>query len=265
MGDQLKVESEPGRGSRFYFALPLVPGSAASEDGQLDPELASPPLDARLAPDQHVTALVVDDSTVSRRILASLLESAGVSVMTAGGGLEALDLAERHQLDVIFMDLRMSDLDGFEAARRLRANPTTAGIPVIAVTASAFGDSRRAAREAGCSDYLPKPVRAESLFALLREHLHVQFIGGEPSPVAPDAPVLSDAARRAGIARRLTEAVTIGSVTDLESLAQELAAGPEAEGALGQRIARLAADFDFESLRELAASLTRESDRHTGA
>ena len=266
MGDRLTVESVAGKGSRFFFALPLVPGSAATGPGEPDPELASPPLDARLAPGQHVSALVVDDSTVSRRILASLLESAGVSVITAEGGIEALDLARRHQPDVIFMDLRMSDLDGFEAARRLRANPATAAIPVIACTASAFGDSRQAAREAGCTDYLPKPVRAESLFALLHTHLHVRFTAGESLPAtAGDAPVLSDAARRSGIARRLSEAVTIGSVTDLEVLAEELGAGPAAEAVLGQRIAQLASEFDFEGLRELAESLTRDTDRRTDA
>jgi DNA-binding response OmpR family regulator len=159
----------------------------------------------------------------------------------------------------------MSDLDGFETARRLRANPATAHIPVIAVTASAFGDSRQAAREAGCTDYLPKPVRAESVFAALQEHLRVRFVVDQQTQAASDAPVVSDASRRSGIARRLSEAVGIGSVTDLERLAQELAEGPEAEAVLGHRIARLAAEFDFESLRELAGSLARDGVRRAEA
>ena len=87
MGDELRVESVPGQGSRFFFALPLVPGRVA-ESAQTDLELAAPPLDARLAPGEEITALVADDSTVNRRILASLLESAGVRVITAAGGIE---------------------------------------------------------------------------------------------------------------------------------------------------------------------------------
>ena len=119
---------------------------------------------------------MVDDSTVSRRILASLLESAGLQVITATGGLEGIDLARDHRPDVIFMDVRMADLDGFSATRRLAADEATKNIPVIAVTASAFGNTKEAAREAGCVEYLPKPVRAEALFAALKTHLGVQFV-----------------------------------------------------------------------------------------
>ena len=66
------------------------------------------------------------------------------------------------------MDLRMGDLDGLEATRRLAATRRRRPIPVIAVTASAWGEVRQAARDAGCVDYLPKPVRAEGLFAMLQ-------------------------------------------------------------------------------------------------
>ncbi|MCC7044990.1 MAG: PAS domain S-box protein [Acidobacteria bacterium] len=253
MGDQLKVESTPGAGSRFYFTLPLVPGAPSSKDDpETDPD--APGIDARLAPDQHVTALVVDDSTVSRRILASLLESAGILVIKAAGGLEAVDLARQHRPDVIFMDLRMSDLDGLEATRRIKANPATAVIPVIVVTASAFGDSRQAALDAGCADYLPKPIRAELLFAVLRTHLGVRFVtGAGDDPV--DAPGLPDPVRRAAVRQRLADALTIGNVTDLERLANDLGSGAADEATLGERIGRLAADFDFEGLRRLADAL----------
>ena len=116
------------------------------------------------------------------------------------------------------MDIRMSDLDGLEATRRLQRDPATAQIPVIAVTATAFGDTRQAALDAGCVDYLPKPIRAESLFAALQSHLGVRFVTGvEPARHAELE--LSDPARYLGIARRLREAVTIGDVSDLEGLA----------------------------------------------
>ena len=74
------------------------------------------------------------------------------------------------------MDVKMADLDGFSATRRLAADESTKNIPVIAVTASAFGNTRQAAREAGCVEHLPKPVRAEALFAALKTHLGVQFV-----------------------------------------------------------------------------------------
>jgi len=250
MGDDLRVHSVPGQGSRFYFALPLVPAG----DGAPAHDPETPSLDARLEPGEDLTALVVDDSTVNRRILARLLESAGVRVITAAGGDEALRLARGHRPDVIFMDLRMGDMDGLEATRRLKGDPAVASIPVIAVTASAFGDTRQAAREAGCVAYLSKPVRAESLFAAIREHLGVRFIVNPP-PETPAEPELSDHSRRVGLARRLHEAAAIGSITDLEALAQELVAGDESEAALGHRIARLASQFDFEGLKKTADRL----------
>jgi PAS domain S-box-containing protein len=253
MGDDLRVQSVPGEGSRFYFALPLVPAGDGAALGATADE-PEPPLDARLAPGEDLTALVVDDSTVNRRILARLLESAGVRVITAAGGDEALRLARGHRPDVIFMDLRMGDLDGLEVTRRLKGEAAVASIPVIAVTASAFGDTRQAARDAGCIAYLSKPVRAESLYAAIREHLGVQFIVSVP-PEVPEDPELSDHSRRVGLARRLHEAAGIGSVTDLEALAQELVAGDEGEAALGQRIARLTAQFDFEGLKQAANRL----------
>src|SRR5262249_8296170 len=129
-----------------------------------------------LAPESHLMALVVDDSSVNRRILASLLESAGAQVITAGSGAEALELSVKYQPSIVLMDLRMHEMDGLEATRQILANPATASIPVIMVTASAFGDARRAALEAGCIDFITKPIRAEQLFHKLERHLNVRFV-----------------------------------------------------------------------------------------
>jgi CheY-like chemotaxis protein len=254
MDADLSVESTPGVGSRFFFALPLVPAddSRSNQRGAGGGMLL-----AHLAPETALTALVADDSTVNRRILASLLESAGVKVIAAAGGLEAVRLAREHHPDVVFMDLRMSDLDGLEATRRLRADRATLDIPVIAVTASAFGDTRQAAREAGCVDYLSKPVRAEDLFALLRTHTGARFVDGGAPPEAVSFDQIG-AQRRQSAAARLRQALVVGDVTDLEQLSRELGAGTAAEAALGRTIAAMATDFDFEGLGRLAASLTPE-------
>jgi len=258
MGDELKVESEYGRGSRFSFTLDLVPDDReVGEGGTL--EL---PYDARLAPDEEVTALVVDDSTVNRRILAALLESAGVRVITAAGGHEALQLAHDNRPDVVFMDLKMGDLNGLEATRRLRADPLTTHIPVIAVTASALGDSRMTALDAGCVDYLAKPVRAEALFSTLQKHLRVKFVAGAATTEVIEPVRLNDLALCDEVAARLRRATEIGDVTGLEALAQELAGrGPE-HAALAHRISRLVAVFDFDALQDLATELADKEYAH---
>jgi PAS domain S-box-containing protein len=262
MGSELMVTSTVGEGSRFYFTLPLVTADDVAA-GPKDVEMAEPPLDARLAPGTELTALVADDSTVNRRILASLLESAGVRVITAAGGLEALRLARMHRPEVIFMDLKMGDLDGLEATRQLRRDPATAAIPVIAVTASAFRDARQAALDAGCADYIPKPVRAEALFAALQAHLGVRFVT-ETAETEPLAPVTLEPARSRDVARSILAAVAIGDVTALNSLTSELTAGSPQEAVLGHRLTRLVSAFDFDGLRQAAIALTRNEGAGDG-
>ena len=254
MGGRLKVESTLGEGSRFWFALPLVEGRPGARPSDLDTDTAVLPLDARLAPGEELTALVVDDSTANRRILASLLESAGVRVITASGGLEAIELTRSQHPDIVFMDLKMNDLDGLEATRRLARDPATAAIPVIAVTASALGDVRQTAREAGCVDYLSKPIRAQLLFGMLRTHLGARFVSGS-EPAAPRDPRLTGVERRVELGTRLRNAVALGDISDIQELAQTLMTGAPAEAAMGERINRLAMNFDFEGLSELADSL----------
>ena len=254
MGGDLRVDSIVGEGSRFYFTLPLIP---ATGDESIGGDESHSSLFARLAPGQQVTALVVDDNTVSRRILGSLLESAGLQVITATGGLEGIALARDHHPDVIFMDVKMADLDGFSATRRLAADESTRGIPVIAVTASALGDTRKAAREAGCAAYLPKPVRADALFKALSTNIGLKFVWDGPCDSAAPRSYAVDgpSARHAPLGSKLRDAAAIGAVTDLQALADTLTSGDDADAALGRRISALAANFDFDGVRELADSL----------
>jgi PAS domain S-box-containing protein len=258
MGGELKVESVLGEGSRFWFTLPFVQGRQAARSEHQEGEAAMPPLDARLAPGQAVTALVVDDSAANRHILAGLLESAGVHVITAAGGLDAIELARVHRPGIIFMDLKMNDLDGLEATRRLARDPATAAIPVIAVTASAFGNVRQIARDAGCVDYLSKPVRAQLLFGMLQTHAGVRLVSGNHQPAPRDGRVI-DMDRRIEVAARLRNAIALGDVGEIQELAEHLMQGDRAEAALGESINRLAMSFDFTALGELADSLAMGS------
>jgi CheY-like chemotaxis protein len=254
MGGQLNVESTVGEGSRFWFELPLVHGRPATRGEPEDAESALPPFDARLAPGQQISAMIVDDTTANRHIMASLLESAGVHVSTAADGLEAIERARTNRPHIIFMDLKMSGLDGLEAARRLSRDPETSSIPIVAVTASALGNSRQRSRDAGCVDYLAKPVRAQQLFGMLQTHLGARFVSesSSSSTRAADAATLD---RRTEIGGRLRSAVSLGDVGAIQDLARHLMSGTPAEAALGERINRLITSFDFEGLSALVGSL----------
>jgi PAS domain S-box-containing protein len=259
MGGELKVESTPGHGSRFYFELPLVvadepPPLVAAEAGA--EALSS---DARLAPGEHLTVLVADDSSINRRILASLLESAAVRVITAAGGVEAVELSRAHRPDAILMDLRMSDLSGFEATRRIVADESTTSIPVIAVSASAWAEVRQQARDAGCVDFLPKPVKADVLFAKLQRFTGARFVSPAAESDAPPLPALAPDLDVRQLAARIRDAAAIGSVADLDALAEQLSSAGAQPGTLGRRIASLTAAFDYDALLRLAASLDQQA------
>jgi CheY-like chemotaxis protein len=195
--------------------------------------------------------------------MASLLESIGVRTITAADGAEGIELAKQHRPDVLLMDLRMRGMDGVEATRRLQADPATAPIPVLAVTASPYKDAREAARQAGCCDFLAKPVRPGDLIGALGRHLGLRF-----EPVAPPVGPAEDSSEDlgasealAGIAERLRQAAMIGSVSDLHAIARELTLGDAQHSRLGHRIARLTNEFEFEAIEQLAAG-KQERDGH---
>jgi signal transduction histidine kinase/CheY-like chemotaxis protein len=257
MGGKLTVQSAVNEGSSFFFDIPLI----ASEASILSvPEEEEPMIGSHLAPGTSLTVLVADDSTVNRRILASLLESAGAQVITAGGGVEAVELTLKYRPNIVLMDLRMVDLDGLTATRRILAEPETENIPVIMVTASAFGDSRQAAFDAGCVDFIVKPVRAEHLFRKLQKHLNVRFVASAvETPVNHDVLVLPTGAHMLDIGRRLHEAASIGNVSEIEGIALELSSLGSREATLGAHIGRMTAAFEFQALLELADRITGSS------
>ena len=113
--------------------------------------------------------LVVDDDMRNVYALISALDEKGVKVVSASNGQEALDKLEKNPgIDLVLMDVMMPVMDGFEAMRRIRQNPTWAKLPIIAVTAKAMKDDQEQCLSAGASDYLAKPLDLERLFSLIR-------------------------------------------------------------------------------------------------
>ena len=257
MGGELSVRSKVGQGSSFYFTLPLVVAEGAQPASEAQEE--EPLFDAQLTPGEQLTALVADDSAVNRRILASLLESAGVHVIAAGGGIEAVSLTTEHKPDVVLMDLRMHDLDGLEATRKILSEPATKSIPIIMVTASAFGDSRQAAFDAGCVDFISKPIRAEQLFQKLQRHTKRHFIAAIEETEEDAETFIPTDGSLTEIGKRLAEATSIGNIAELDAIVLELGKGSATEAKIGSHIARLRAKFDFAALTQLAESLQIKS------
>ncbi len=113
--------------------------------------------------------LIVEDQEDNRRILRDLLTSAGYDLVEATDGLEGVERAATERPDLILMDMRLPGIDGWEATRRLKSDPETRTLPIIALTAHAMADDRDRALAAGCDDHLVKPLDPARLLDLLRE------------------------------------------------------------------------------------------------
>ena len=118
--------------------------------------------------------LVAEDNPLNMELVKDLLELDGHTVEAAEDGLKAIELAAQLHPDVVLMDVQLPKLDGLEATRRLRADPATREIPVIALTASAMIEDRERVIEAGCIGHIAKPIDTANLGreinALLRQH-----------------------------------------------------------------------------------------------
>jgi CheY-like chemotaxis protein len=119
--------------------------------------------------------LVIDDDVRNLFAITSLLERRGVVVLPAGSAKEGLETLERNpDTALVLMDMMMPEVDGFEATRQLRADHRYRGLPIIALTAKAMSGDRAQALEAGCSDFIPKPVDQDRLLEVLHRWVPVR-------------------------------------------------------------------------------------------
>jgi CheY-like chemotaxis protein len=175
MGGEVGVESTAGAGSTFWLTVRLGRGTAVAAT-------SSPPTESaeeRLRRDYRGTrVLLAEDDPINQDVVLLLLRDAGLAPDLAANGREAVRMAEQTDYALILMDVQMPQMDGLEATRAIRALPGRATTPIIAKTANAFEDDRRACRAAGMDDFLAKPLLPEHLFATLLKWLDRTQTGG---------------------------------------------------------------------------------------
>ena len=115
--------------------------------------------------------LIVEDHEDARRILRDMLETTDYELVEAENGEQALAEVARQRPDLILMDIQLPILDGYEATRRIKADPALRSIPIIAVTSYALSGDESKARAAGCDDFIPKPYSPRQLLAKVRQYL----------------------------------------------------------------------------------------------
>jgi PAS domain S-box-containing protein len=243
MGGDITVESQVGKGSNFRLSVLVRP--FLSPEKSLAGETSRRILRLRSGqPAKRI--LVVDDKIGNREVLELLLKSVGFHVGQAADGNQAIARFIAEKPDLIFMDMRMPEMDGLEAIRRIRGLAGGDTVKIIVLSASAFETDRQEAMEAGADAFIVKPFRDSEVFSCIGEMLEIDYLYADIGNTIPAA--LDNAARLplpAALIVQLREAVLDGDIGRLladidqvEKLAPDAAAG----------LRQLASRFDYDRL-----------------
>jgi len=252
MGGELAVESRKGEGSTFSFSvrLPAAEGEVQDEAGRV--------VAAKGA--NSLRILVVDDMIENRMLLSEILKPVGFDVREATDGHEALRVWSDWRPHLIWMDIRMPGLDGYECTRQIRRRETEENgdrTVIVAITASAFERDRAAILDAGCDDFVPKPYRESTIFETMKRYLDLQFVKEtRRDDAAVESSLLGDSVARlpTDVIESLNHAIEAGDAIASQEIVDAIG-GYVATG-LGQMIR----EFRFDELQLLLGDRKASSD-----
>jgi CheY-like chemotaxis protein len=262
MGGDITVSSTQGQGSTLQFEIPVH--LALASDVQ---PLQTPRQVIGLAPNQPpYRILVADDQPENRQLMVKLLGQLGLDVREAKNGEEAVALWQQWQPHLIWMDIRMPIMDGYEATQQIRSSEEGRAPVIIALTAHASRSDRTLALSAGCNDFVSKPFPEETVFVKMAEHLGLRYV------YAPNDQPSADSRQRDKLApsnvltpeslsvmprewiQRLHEAAQLCDDEEIFQLIQQI---PREYASLSTGLSRLARDFQFQPIVQLSGNASQ--------
>ena len=254
MGGQLELDSTPRQGSRFFFTVHLPPAAdqvtAAGTDRWAQVK--------HLKEGHQVSALLADDIPENREVLSGLLSDIGVTITLAEDGREAVEKVRANAFHIAFLDIRMPVMGGLEATRLIRQEQGEKAPRIVAISASALDHERKQYLEEGFDDFIPKPFRAEQVYACIAELLSVEYEYAQPAIPVETSPLnLRVISLPEGLIQRLRQAAENFSVTELEKALDEIAALDPEASRLAAHLRGLSRDFKMEEILSLLEDIPK--------
>jgi PAS domain S-box-containing protein len=210
MGGEVGVDSTPGQGSTFWFTVALQSGHGPMPKHTTAEIIQAAEVRLREG-HRGARILLAEDNPVNAEVVTQIIHAVGLDIGVATNGREALEIAGEQQFDLILMDMQMPEMDGLDATQAIRRISSYANTPILALTANAFAEDRRACLEAGMNDVLTKPIEPALLYQALANWLPAgsDFTASQKShdastSVSPSEMTALDAYPGIDVARGLT-------------------------------------------------------------
>jgi len=168
MNGYITLESEVNKGSTFRIFLPDIKIPDNSDIQKTDDDISTDIFDVEF---QGSTVLIVDDTDVNRQLIIEILKNHNLKLIQANNGKYAVEFTNQYKPDIVFMDIKMPVMDGYEATRLIKENPETNAIPVIALTASTMKSDEDKIKQIGFNGFIRKPLETKELFDALLKFL----------------------------------------------------------------------------------------------
>jgi signal transduction histidine kinase/ligand-binding sensor domain-containing protein/DNA-binding response OmpR family regulator len=257
MGGKIGVESEVGRGTRFFFEVGLAPAQGPVVVPRSRPvrEILG------LAQGSMVSVLVVDDVRQNREVLSQLLTGIGCTVELAEDGVSALESLRRRMADIVFLDIRMPEMEGPEVVRRLFEERGRGCTKLVAISASVFKHEQQGYLDVGFDAFVGKPFRFEEICECLTRLLKVEFrYAQEPEQAGPVPAIDPETVRLpAAVRTQLREGAARYSVTRLEQGIGELETNGENGRAVAAYLRRQIENGDMEAIIQFLEKTREEA------
>jgi PAS domain S-box-containing protein len=260
MGGQLSLESQVGKGSKFFFTIPLDSTNKEKEfHKKLYENVQS------LKKRQNVTALLIDDVKENREVLSSFLSDIDVKVYEADDGLKGLELIKEVKPDIVFLDIFMPGMDGLSVFDKIKSDPENENLKIVCITASAFDQQKIKYLEKGFDYFIAKPFKTDEIFEALAKCLKVEFdykeeVDCESNKLEESKFVFSEIKVPKVLRDKIIYSAEVCSVTELERHLKELSLNGSECDQFSSFLKSLLKDYDMDSIIKNAKKVTTISD-----